>query len=252
MRHAYAFSCRDGVLRRGLTWVAALLLGSLSARADTETCARALDEAERLHAAGKLHDAIRAMDACTQCAALSDVCAATGSALRAAVPTLTVTVRDCGGDPVPDAAVFVDGARAEQGRRIELDPGPHTVRAELAGRSEEQTVLVAEHESRRAALLLPAPARPRPMPASAIVIGATSGVAFAAAAGLWAWSDTIPTYTQAAGPVSSLSRTDQSAALQQTHDPLALAAGITLSFAITGLVTAVILYVLRPSRGPGR
>ncbi len=234
-------------MRRALKYAAAaVLLLSPAARADTEACARTLEHARQLHAEGRLQDAIRAMDACTACDAIADVCASTKAALVASVPTLMVSVHDCDGAPLADANLFVDGSPVAQGEPKELDPGPHAVRAELAGRTEEQTVIVLEHEKRRASLMLPGPARP--IPPAAIVLGAASGVMLATAASLWAWGMS----SSSATPTGPFFKTREMNASQPMHDDLVLAAAITLGAAVTTLVTAVVLYATRPFRTPKR
>jgi len=228
------------VRARALRYLAALLLGSLPARADTEACARTLREARRLHAAGELREAVREMDACTACGALADVCAETKRALREAVPSLAVTVHDCDGKALPRAAVFVDGVRVPQADRVELDPGPHDVRAALDGRTEEQTVVVAEGEKRSASLMLAA-STTRPVPASAIVMGTVSVAAFAVATGLFVslgGPDVRPTTVGLATPAAAV-------ASQRTYDDRLLAASVVGTVALTALVATIVIVLTR-------
>ncbi len=224
--------------------VAALLLSS-SARADTEACARTLHRARELRDAGKLHDALHVMEACNACDALADVCASTKAALQSSAPTLTVTVHDCDGVALDDARVSIDGAPVAQGEETELDPGAHTVRAELGGRTEEQTVLVLEGEKRRASLMIRNPARARPLPVSVILSGATAAFSLAASATLWAWAAT-PLPPVSASPTNIYIRSNEAAPAQGTHDALVIAASAALAVGLTALVATVVLYATRP------
>ena len=227
-------------MRRALIGTFAIVLLSSPANADTASCAATLEDARALDARGKPKEALGAMDACIDCDALADVCAATRAALRSAVPTVTVTVQDERGLPLTEAVVLVDGAPHAQNESIDLDPGPHTIRANLEGHADQQTLVVAEHETHHAWLTLARPPSRR-TPASVIGIGAGSGLAFATAAGLWAWSQTIsaPSLLQP-NALQSYER-----GWQHTRDDLLAASAVALSSAVIGTVIAIVLYATR-------
>jgi hypothetical protein len=107
-------------------------------------------------------------------------------------------------------------------------------------------VLVAEGEH-RAAKLLVGELR-RPAPPGAFVLAAVSGITLATSAALWGWSMNVAPAN--ASLTSPLMRGDT--VVRQTHEDILLAAEIALAVSVTALATAVIVYLTRPIRVPGR
>jgi hypothetical protein len=227
-------------LRRALIVSFALLFVCSPANADTASCARTLEDARQLHARGELHEALRAMRSCTDCDAIADVCAATRAQLESSIPTVSVTVSDPAGRPIPEAVVLVDGGPRAQGAPLGLDPGSHLIRAELGDHSAQQRVVLSERETHHVWLTLIRPAPPR-MPASVIAIGGGSALALATAAGLWAWSQTISPPPLFA-PAAQAPHPADAAAWDQTRTDLLIGADVALSCAIVGTLVAIVLY----------
>ncbi|HEX4517172.1 MAG TPA: hypothetical protein VH054_26690 [Polyangiaceae bacterium] len=219
------------------------------ARADTEACARVLEEARDLRAAGKLKDALTRMNACTECAALADVCASTRDSMRDALPTLSVRARACDGTPL-DALVTIDGQLATSA--MSLDPGRHDVRARIGARAEEQTVFVAESEHRSVSLVIAD--APRPTPPGVWVLGASSVGALVVAGALFGISASLPDRMTLVSPATSgdVNATPFVTPDETKHD-FAVAAGVALAVSITVVVTALVVYLTRPfphTKGP--
>lgn len=125
-----------------------------SALADSETCAKAYETAQSKRHDAKLMEARRDLVTCAQDACPSSVrkdCVAWLSEVEAEVPTIAVKVRVDGCDR-PEALVSLDGApvsNAAEGRPIEVDPGPHAIKATLGDMSQDQRIVVAAKEKHR-------------------------------------------------------------------------------------------------------
>lgn len=76
--------------------------------------------------------------------------------VRAATPSIVVIARDAAGRDLTSATLMVDGAtRSLDGSAIELDPGPHVVRLEGVGITEEHIVVTAGEKQRSITLTIP-------------------------------------------------------------------------------------------------
>ena len=134
---------------------APLSLLAPDSRADAESCARAYEQAQVHRQRTKLLEARRELVTCAQdrCpAVLRKDCVAWLSQVEQELPAITVRVRGQDGCDRTDARVFLDDveiASRSQGLPVEVDPGPHAVRAELDGKVVSQTVVVAVGERRR-------------------------------------------------------------------------------------------------------
>ena len=199
-----------------------------------------LERARELRAAGKLNDALDRMNACTECPALADVCEQTRASIQSALPTLSVRVRTCDGEAF-DAVVTIDGSVARSA--MSLDPGRHDVRAELAGRVEEQTVFVAEGEHKNVSLVIADV--PRPTPPGVWVLTGTAAGALVTAGALFGVSASLPGTSLVSPALSDGPRT-----LDGTRYDFAVAAGVALAVSVTVLFTALVVYATRPFPRP--
>ena len=196
-------------------------LGVRPALADTEDCMRAYQSAQRQRMQSKLLEARADLLTCAQdtCpAALRKDCVGWLAEVERTIPAIAVQVRGADGCDRPTATTWIDGsvvARAAEGRPIEMNPGPHSVRAEVDGVMVEQTVVVTAGDQRRIVVLSPAavaatcgvagspspvkvegPAAPptreggRPVPALAYVLGGVglAGIGVGTGFGISAWS----------------------------------------------------------------
>ena len=207
------------------------------ARADTEACARVLEEARGMRAAGKLQDALSRMNACTECPALADVCDRTRASMRDALPTLHVRARACDGTTL-EANVSIDGDVAYG--VTALDPGRHDVRVQIGARVEEQTVFVAEGEHRNVSLVITD--APRPTPLGVWALTGTAAGALVTAAALFGVSASLP-----GGPIfGAPAARDAPLVADETRRDLAVAAGVALAVSVTVFATALVVYLTRP------
>jgi hypothetical protein len=142
-----------------------------AARADDGACIAAAEAAIPLRKQGKLHDALKQLAVCAAAACPGEVkaeCAQRIEAIRGAMPTLILAAKDGAGNDLTAAQVTLDGAPlpgALDGRVIDLDPGEHTLRFELAGQPpvEKKIVLRQGEKDRRATVVLgPPPATGAP------------------------------------------------------------------------------------------
>jgi hypothetical protein len=140
----------------------ALLLDTPPARAaEREACLEAHVAAQRLTKRGKLTRARRELVACGRERCPGPVrreCLGWLEELERALPSVVLALKGPDGSDVTDARVFVDGklvAKSLDGRPLSLDPGPHRLRLERAGRSVEERVVVRQGEqARRITLVL--------------------------------------------------------------------------------------------------
>jgi hypothetical protein len=219
-----------------------VVLVAAPSRADTAACARVLERARDLRAAGKVKDALAEMNACTECPALADVCEQTRASMGAALPTLSVTARACGGEALA-AIVTVDGDVASS--VVTLEPGRHDVRATLGGRVEEQTVYVAEGEHKHVSLVLADVSRPTPL--GVWVLGAASASALLTAGTLWGVWASLPDGATFGAPIA-VGRNPP--VVDETRHDFGAAAAVALAVSVTTLVTAIVVYLTRPFPHP--
>lgn len=198
-------------MKRSL-WVLALCASAAPVRADSPpACAASYERAQRLRKSGALVEAHREAITCAQAscpAILRQDCVGWVAELDAAIPTVTVDVREADGASANVTTIEVDGvpAAVAPGRALRVDPGPHSFRATLAdGRSVEGTLVAREglhHQPLRLTLAPPpAPAAPPatdtpppPRPLAPITVGtfalaATGTAVFFAARGFDRLSD---------------------------------------------------------------
>jgi len=174
------------------------------------------------------------------------------------MPTVLVAVRDPDNREIEDAKLLVDEAPAQQNRTVELDPGLHRIRVEGIGRAiSERTVNLAEHDSLRLEVVLAsAPMAPksittRPIPASVWAVGASALAAVVASSVLWAvaWHDQTDATNALQNPQYSLKYgLDQYNAKIREEQTLLIAGDIVCAVGVAGLVTTLVLYLVRPTR----
>lgn len=157
------------------------LLGTRSALADAEACARSYEDAQSLRRDGKLLDARAALVACARDACPSVLrkdCASWLTELGEETPTIAVRVHGPDGCDRAEAAVSVDGTDvpgAADGRALALDPGRHALRAAVDGSTIDRVIVLARGERNRMVTLdlapqgvvcgaSPSTARSRPSP----------------------------------------------------------------------------------------
>jgi hypothetical protein len=133
------------------------------AAADPTACVDAADRGQRARKEGKLQDA---RDHFLSCAAPMCPDTVQKDCLRWAndtidvLPSIVIDATDEDGRDIGDARVLIDGYEAAvvtEGRSIEIDPGPHTIRVERSGHiAVEQKIIAKEgmHARRVAAILL--------------------------------------------------------------------------------------------------
>ena len=115
-----------------------LMVAASPARADDEACFRAAVEGQKLERSGKLLDARERFVACAQrscdAAAVVEKCTGWLNGVEAALPSLTIAVKDAEGRDVVAQRARLDEADAGAalgGRSIPVDPGMHRVVVEI-------------------------------------------------------------------------------------------------------------------------
>jgi hypothetical protein len=137
--------------------IAGLTLSEASARGDTvDRCLSAHTEAQRQRKDGKLrasHDQllICGREACPR--VVRAECGAWIVEVEALMPSIVIALRAPDGSDIRNARVTIDGAlalTALDGRDLQLDPGPHTIKIEASGfETIEREVILAEREKAR-------------------------------------------------------------------------------------------------------
>lgn len=138
---------------------AAFLFGAQRAHAGNEpvdACIASYDRYESRLAAGDLLEAKKGLARCgaSGCpGALQRECVTALAALEPRVPTVILVARDPAKHDLTNVRVALDGVPLRSqldGREIEVNPGPHRFRFEMAGADPvEQTVVVREREKGR-------------------------------------------------------------------------------------------------------
>jgi hypothetical protein len=126
-------------------------------RADEKAaCTTAYEQTQKLKTAGQLKAAREQASQCTRtvCTAfIRDDCAKWLAEIEAAQPTVLLEVKDANGRDASAVSVTLDGnawLSEIDGQTKLLDPGPHTLRFEMAGSPPiEQQIVVREHEKGR-------------------------------------------------------------------------------------------------------
>lgn len=248
-----------------------------------EQCVLASERGQDLRDAGKLLAAREQFVACAQeaCPALVRAdCARWLAGVEDRIPAVVLRVRDREGRDLAAARVAVDGkplAGAQDGRSLELDPGPHTVALEVEGFAPAVVQLVAREGERNRLVdvaLEPAPSAaapvgaaaiatapsvpprapaastereasaPRPFPVAAAALGAAgiAGIGVFAALGLSARAD-VQTMRQTCRPWCSQEKVD---AAQRK----ALWANVSLGAGIVAAGSAAWLWLRHPEAAP--
>ncbi|GAC1548389.1 MAG: hypothetical protein NVS3B10_11980 [Polyangiales bacterium] len=129
---------------------------------DTDDCSHAYELGQRLRQQSQLVDARKELVICAQdrCpAVLRKDCVGWLAEVTDAIPAIAIQARGSDGCDRPLATAWIDGAlvtRGADGRPIDVDPGPHTVRVEVDGAMIEQVVVVSAGDRRRVVTLAPA------------------------------------------------------------------------------------------------
>jgi hypothetical protein len=167
----------------------ALPLGGVAHAGEKSTCVAAYKQAQIRRKAGALRDAREQLLVCSRAICPTIVkadCVPWLGEVTGAIASIVVDARDATGAPLRDVTVRVDGevrASTLDGRPIDMDPGPHTLRFEAAGLAPvEQSVALKAGERERPIRVAFAPhAEPatpplaasarRPVPTSVIALG---------------------------------------------------------------------------------
>jgi hypothetical protein len=234
-----------------------LLAASSPVQADDEACFRAAVEGQKLERSGKLLEARERFVACAQrscdAAAVVDKCAGWLQGVEAALPSLTIAVKDADGRDVLAQRARVDEADAGAalgGRSIPVDPGIHRVVVEVSGVSLTESVVMRQGEKDRAVVFhVPAAAHgaertPDGSTGRAPLVGAivSGGVAVVSTA-LFAYF----------GARGLSARADYGCAVgcsadhfQTVHQDF-VAADVTLGLAVASVVVGAVLLAVKPS-----
>ena len=135
--------------------LSATSLGSVTAWADDEVCARAYVETQRLQRTAQFRAARQQAVTCGQ-----DTCSATVrsqcsewlASIERALPTLVIDARDASGAAIAGVRVEANGellAERLNGRALELDPGEYLLRFQHGEQIVEQRTLIRESEKYR-------------------------------------------------------------------------------------------------------
>ena len=168
-------------------------------------------------------------------------CAKWRDEVRAATPVLTIRPVDDRGQAIRDAVVRVDGALVDPAGPVPVDPGPHELRADHAGRRFVTTLDPRPGAQEVTATIdLRDRVETRPAPAAFFALGAT------AAAGLLAYGGFGIATLVEAGKLDACSPfCDPSSRgpLQATE----VAADVGLGVGVAAALAATLVYLARPT-----
>jgi len=178
--HRAPFVRRSGSL---LLLAAALVVPTSAARAqDTGACIAASESALALKKADKLMDARRQLSLCAAPSCPDVVkgsCEKRLAEVSQAIPSIVLFATDATGNDLTAVKLSIDGAAYADrldGRAIELDPGEHELRLEVAGQppTVKRLVLHQGEQGRRESVVVgpPPAATPVPPPAASIAADA--------------------------------------------------------------------------------
>jgi hypothetical protein len=132
-------------------------LASLPASADVQACLAASEKGQRARSAGRLREARDLFQVCGAegCPAMvRRDCAQWQGEVVAALPSVVFGAKDRQGRDLFDVTVSMDGetlVRKLDGKSVNVDPGPHTFKFEIAGaQAVVERALVKEGEKARA------------------------------------------------------------------------------------------------------
>lgn len=230
-------------------------------------CARAHEQAQIDRRDGKFREAKKQLLACMQdrCPLAAEApCKRWYEELDASMPTIVARVFDREGSSTFDAKLLIDGEVVDEHvgpTAIEVDPGKHVARFELAGAVAEREFTIVEGqknmivEARFAAPAKPATnasdggapkpgedAASRPIPTSAIVFGGVGVVGVGAFAILGA-TGLAKESSLRAGCAPGCDKSEVSA-LHARY----VAADVSLGVGVAAIAAATILFVTRPSK----
>lgn len=141
-----------------------------------QECIQASERGQQLRDEGKLTEARQQLLLCVQESCprpVIEACRDDLNALEKRLPSVVFGAKGPDGSDIVDVTVQLDGATVAQrldGRAVTVNPGPHRVRMDAAGKtSEEQIVVIEGEKSRPVRLTLrgagaPTPATPGPTP----------------------------------------------------------------------------------------
>jgi hypothetical protein len=258
------------------------------ARADTDDeCIAASERAVGSKKSGALLQARQDLASCAAPAcpeAVRTSCADRLAELNASIPTIVFDVKNARDEDTASAKIFIDGrlvADSLTGQAIEIDPGAHTLRVELAGETpiERQLIVREGEKARRETISFPpheaAPSPPSPPPASssplpppspeppraeenagwsfqkkaglAVAIVGVAGIGIGAGFGAAATSQ----WSNAKSECTSIDTCGPGSTAQRDHDAAQTSATIsTVSFIVGGAALAggAVLFFLPSSR----
>lgn len=245
------------VLSVALVTVAAPSVAQTRDAAETpaERCVAAADRGQLLRDEGKLMESRAELAGCGAevCpAVVRKECVRWLEELATRIPSIIPSARDGAGRDLPSAKVFVDGTpltAARAGRAIELDPGKHTIRAEVPGRAsvEESFVLRERERDRVVPIVVRTPGElvvrtERRVPVLSWVLG---GVAVAGGVGfgvLWAKGmGDVSDLRATCSPYCTAAQVDD---VRPTLDIARISAGVGIAAALG----AVAIYALTPPK----
>jgi hypothetical protein len=245
-------------MKHGACVLSVLLFAASSpARADDEACFRAAVEGQKLERSGKLLDARERFVACAQrscdAAAVVEKCTGWLNGVEAALPSLTIAVKDAEGRDVVAQRARLDDADAGAalgGRSIPVDPGMHRVVVEIGGVTLTESVLMRQGEKDRSVVFHAprsegTPERTAdPTPGRGPLVGAivSGGVAVVSTA-LFAYFGARGLSARADYGCADGCSADHYQTVHQDY----LAADVALGVAVGAVVVATVLLVIKPS-----
>jgi hypothetical protein len=148
------FSSHTRAIAIALTTSTSLVAMSMPAPARAESakdvCFDAYEKAQRLRKEHKLRASRIELEACANpaCPALiKSECTKWTGEVESSIPTVVVSAKNERGEDIDAVVVYVDGERVAERidhRPITLDPGPHSVRYEYAGKTLDEHVDLVE------------------------------------------------------------------------------------------------------------
>jgi hypothetical protein len=256
--------------------VAALAVCRTASGADIKgECIDAHERAQSLRLAGKLRDARSNLVFCARpvCpAAIQKECGPWLEQVTAEQPSIVLAIRDAAGADAP-ARVLIDGEvvpDAALGRAIELDPGEHTLRMEVAGTNPpiERRLTIRDGEKRRPVTITLPPASDRAVLVStqaeprgdgrryaAIGLAAAGAAALATAIGLTVAQNSEASTVRSLCPTSCVlgsANANAASTARSTAETERAFEGASYGVAGVALVVATYLFLTpRRARAPG-